>query len=308
MEVPEDIFNLDPIINWAIPFFGLFIGLELTVLFVKTRKLYDGKDAMASVAMGMGAVVINLGVKTFAFMVYHYLWTHFRIFDLTGFWWAWIILFFADDFTFYLHHRSCHEIRLFWASHVNHHSSVNYNLAVALRQSWGELFHKYIWWIWLPILGFDAVMIMTMMSINLLYQFIMHTQVVKTLGPLEWFMNTPSHHRVHHASNVRYLDQNHAGMLIIWDRMFGTFTKENDEIEPVVYGIRRNIQTYNPLKIATHEYVHLWRDIRSAKKWKHKLFYLIKPPGWSPDGSTQTARQMRAEQATKEADGNIIKG
>lgn len=308
MESFVEILNTDPVISWAIPFFLLFMGLEMGILYHKTRKMYEGKDAMASIAMGLGSLVLNLGVKTIAFITYQALWTHFRLWDLTPFWWAWILLFFADDLTFYVHHRSCHEIRLFWAAHVNHHSSQNYNFAVALRQSWGELFHKYIWWLWLPIVGFDAVMIMTMMSISLIYQLLMHTQLVGKLGPLEWILNTPSHHRVHHASNIRYLDRNHAGMLIIWDRLFGTFTEEQDEVEEVVYGIRRNIHTYNPLKIATHAYQELWRDIRKTPRWKDKFLYLIKPPGWSPDGSTLTAKELRAQQIRQEQSGTIVKG
>lgn len=287
-------FTLDPVIGAAIPLFFLFIGLEMWVRHVQDRPKYDGKDAWASIGMGFGAAVINLLVKTTAFMVF--LWVYqYRIFDLAQFWWSWILLFFADDLTFYVHHRSCHEIRLFWAAHVNHHSSVNYNLAVALRQSWGELFHKYIWYLWLPLVGFHPVQMLTIMAISLIYQFFLHTETVKKLPALiEYIFNTPSHHRVHHASNVRYLDRNHAGILIIWDRLFGTFAPELEE-EPVVYGITTNIHTYNPFKIATHEYMHLGRDVAKAKRWRDKLGYIFRPPGWSHDGSTATANEMRKQ-------------
>jgi sterol desaturase/sphingolipid hydroxylase (fatty acid hydroxylase superfamily) len=198
-----------------------------------------------------------------------------------------------DDFTFYWHHRLSHEFRILWAAHVNHHSSEQYNLSTALRQCWTEILYKYIFFLWLPFLGFHPMMVLTQISINLIFQFWVHTKLIKKLPPfIEFLFNTPSHHRVHHASNVRYLDRNHAGTLIIWDRIFGTFAEEKDE-EPVVYGITTNIDTYNPLKIATHEYASLWRDIREAPRFSDKLKYIFYAPGWSQNGKTLTARQMR---------------
>jgi sterol desaturase/sphingolipid hydroxylase (fatty acid hydroxylase superfamily) len=289
-----NVFEMDPVIGMAIPFFLISIGLEYLLRERQHLPKWNGKDAWASIGMGLGSAVINIGMKTLAFMAYSWVYEH-RLFDLGSAWWVWILLLFADDFAFYTHHRSCHEIRLFWAAHVNHHSSQDYNLAIALRQSWGELFHKYIWWIWLPLLGFHPLMMITMMTISLIYQFFQHTEVVKRLPkPLEWIFNTPSHHRVHHASNVRYLDRNHAGILIIWDKLFGTFQAELDE-EPVHYGITNNIHTYNPFKIATHEYAKMIADVRKAPTFKAKMGYIFMPPGWSHDGSTKTANQMRKE-------------
>ncbi|MFT6760369.1 MAG: sterol desaturase/sphingolipid hydroxylase (fatty acid hydroxylase superfamily), partial [Psychroserpens sp.] len=219
----------------------------------------------------------------------------FAIFDIGYQWWAWVLLFFADDLSFYWHHRLSHHIRILWAAHINHHSSENYNLAVALRQSWTELFYKYIFWLWLPILGFEPVMIFMMMGFSLIYQFWVHTKTIKSLGPLEWIMNTPSHHRVHHASNTRYLDRNHAGILIIWDRIFGTFQKE-EETDPVVFGITSNIHTHNLFKIAFHEFQSIWKDIKSAPNLKTKLGYIFMPPGWSHDGRSKTSDQLRTEE------------
>ena len=214
MEIPPQLF-MDPILAVAIPVFFVTIGLEIYVRQRQLREAYNGPDAWASLAMGLGSAVLNLGVKTVAFLVFSVL-HQYALFDIGTQWWAWILLFFADDFSFYLHHRSCHEVRLFWAAHVNHHSSQQYNLAVALRQSWGELFHKYLWYLWLPWLGFHPLMVLSMMSISLVYQFFLHTETVRRLPqPLEWIFNTPSHHRVHHGSNVRYLDRNHAGILIL---------------------------------------------------------------------------------------------
>lgn len=287
--------EMDPVIGYAIPVFLLSIGIELWIRNKQERPRYDTKDALASIGMGVGSAVINIVTKTTAFILFTWLYQY-RVFDMAGMWWSWILVFFADDLAFYMHHRSCHEIRIFWAAHVNHHSSTHYNLAVALRQSWGELFHKYIWWLWLPLLGFHPLQIITMMTISLIYQFFQHTETVGKLHPIiEFFFNTPSHHRVHHASNVRYLDRNHAGILIIWDRMFGTFEPEREE-EPVIYGITNNIHTYNPFKIASHEYAKMIRDVRTAPGLRAKLGYIFMPPGWSHDGSTLTANQMRAEE------------
>ncbi len=286
----------DELIVYAIPIFFIMILIEAAII-LKTKKKeeYPIKDALASITMGVGSAVINTALKSFVILVFYQIYQY-RIFDLGNQWWVWVLLFFADDLSFYAHHRACHEVRLFWAGHVNHHSSTNYNLAVALRQSWGELFHKYIWWLWLPLVGFHPIQILAMMSISLIYQYFLHTEIVNKLGVLEWVFNTPSHHRVHHASNIRYLDRNHAGILIIWDRLFGTFEPEREE-EKAVYGITKNIHTYNPLEIATHEYKALWEDVKRAPGLLNKIKYIFMPPGWSHDGSTKTAKEMRQELA-----------
>jgi sterol desaturase/sphingolipid hydroxylase (fatty acid hydroxylase superfamily) len=206
-----------------------------------------------------------------------------------------VLCFFAEDLTFYIHHRASHEVRILWAAHVNHHSSQKINLGTALRQSWTEILYKYFWWTWLPLLGFEPLMIMIMMSVSLIFQFLQHTEAVRKLPkPIEFIFNTPSHHRVHHASNIRYLDQNHAGVLIIWDRLFGTFAEE-DEQEAPVYGITKNIESFNPLIIASHGFTELWQDVRRAPDWGSKLKYIFMPPGWSHDGPDLRARTLRKQ-------------
>ncbi len=288
----------DPTV-YFIPGFIFLILLELVLSAKQHLNVHDPKDSLASIGMGIGSLFIGVGVKTVAFGIMTYLY-QFDVFGLKqhlgmGVWYAWVILFFADDLTFYWHHRLSHHIRILWAAHINHHSSVNYNLAVALRQSWTEILYKYTLWLWLPLIGFHPLMVMTMMSFSLIYQFWVHTKTIRSLGPLEWFMNTPSHHRVHHASNTRYLDRNHAGVLIIWDRLFGTFQKE-EESDPVVYGITSNIHTYNLFKIAFHEFANIWRDVKSAPDLKTSLGYIFAPPGWSHDGRSKTSDQLRKEQ------------
>lgn len=283
----------DPTV-YFIPGFIALILLEVYLGYRRKRNIHkDVKDSAASVGMGVGSLILGVGVKTAAYGFFLFL-HQFRIFDLgPELWYAWVLLLFADDFSFYWHHRLSHQVRILWAAHVNHHSSVNYNLAVALRQSWTEELYKYFFYMWLPLIGFDPLMVLAMMSFSLIYQFWVHTETIGKLGFLEWFMNTPSHHRVHHASNTRYLDRNHAGIFIIWDRLFGTFEPETEKPR---YGLTSNIDTYNLFKIAFHEFGSIRRDVKRAPKFGDKLRYLIKPPGWSHDGSTLTSDQLREKE------------
>jgi sterol desaturase/sphingolipid hydroxylase (fatty acid hydroxylase superfamily) len=283
-------YELDPITEYAVPVFVLFLILENLIL-PASKRYFRWGDSWASIAMGAVSVVIDLLPRYLAYL--SYLWLYqFRLFDLQPVWWVFGLLFLADDFSFYWHHRLCHNVRLFWAAHVNHHSSENYNLAISLRQSWGELFHRYIWWAWLPLVGFHPWWILCQMAISLIYQFFLHTESVRSLGPLEYFLNTPSHHRVHHAVNVQYLDRNHAGILIIWDKLFSTFTPESPD-EKVRYGITKNIHTNNILRIAFHEYAAMLRDIVHRRGWIVKLRTIFSAPGYSPDGSTKTTMELR---------------
>ena len=289
----------DDVTVYFVPGFVILIAIEILVSYREKLKIHQPWDSAASIGMGIGSLILGLGTKFLGFGLFLFLY-QFDVFGLQQHlgmdkWYAWLILLFADDFSFYWHHRSSHHIRILWAAHINHHSSVNYNLAVALRQSWTEIFYKYIFWMWLPLIGFHPIMIFTMMGISLLYQFWIHTRIIKRLGPLEWIMNTPSHHRVHHASNARYLDKNHAGIFIIWDRLFGTFQEELEE-DPVVFGITSNIYTYNLFKIAFHEFGNIFKDVSEAPDLKSKLAYIFAPPGWSHDGRSKTSDQLRAEQ------------
>ena len=184
-------------------------------------------------------------------------------------------------------------MRLLWAGHVAHHSSQKLNFGTALRQGVTERAHKYLFWLPLPLLGFDPLMIFLMIGLNLFYQFWVHTELVRRLpNVLELIFNTPSHHRVHHASNVRYLDCNLGGVLILWDRLFGTFSREED-LEPPVYGLTHNIATFNPVKVAFGEYANLMRDCSRADRWQDRLRYVFLAPGWRHDGPDERARVLR---------------
>jgi sterol desaturase/sphingolipid hydroxylase (fatty acid hydroxylase superfamily) len=182
------------------------------------------------------------------------------------------------DFIYYWNHRAMHESRWLWAIHVVHHSSERYNLSTALRQPVADAFGVFVPYGVMAGLGFRPELIETARGVNLLYQFWIHTDAIGRLGAAEEVLNTPSHHRVHHGSNQRYLDRNHGSILILWDRLFGTFQRED---EPVVYGLTRNIHTYNPWRIATHEHADMLRDVARARTWRDRLGYVLRGPGWA---------------------------
>lgn len=282
------------IILYAIPFFVLAMVLELYVTAKRQIKTYETKDAFSSIAMGLGNVTIGFVSKALVLLALFLVYDNFRLFTIPVVWWSFILLFFADDISYYWFHRVSHECRLFWASHVVHHSSKRYNLSTALRQTWSGGFYTFIFWLWLPLLGFHPAMIILQMSISLLYQFWIHTEAINKMP--KWFeavFNTPSHHRVHHGSNPIYLDRNHAGILIIWDKLFGTFQPELDD-EKVTYGLVTNIETYNPIKIAFIEWVLLLKDAFTGRKSiKSRLLYLFKSPGWKHDGNGKTSDDLR---------------
>ncbi|WP_299247447.1 sterol desaturase family protein [uncultured Lacinutrix sp.] len=289
------------IILFAIPFFVISIALEIYVI-IKQFKKYDYKDAITSISMGIGNVLLTFFSKAIVLFCFLYIYNNFRLFTIPITWWSFILLLFADDFCYYWFHRISHECRLFWASHVVHHSSQRYNLSTALRQTWSGGFYTFIFWIVLPFLGFHPGMILLQMSVSLIYQFWIHTETINKLP--KWFeaiFNTPSHHRVHHGSNPIYLDRNHAGIFIIWDRLFGTFQAELDT-EKVKYGLTANINTHNPIKIAFHEWIAMLKDASMEKvSFINRLKYLIKPPGWRHDGSGVNSNDLKNEWLDKEA-------
>jgi sterol desaturase/sphingolipid hydroxylase (fatty acid hydroxylase superfamily) len=257
---------------------------------------YEKRDTFASLGMGIGNVIISAFTTLGAVALWSWGYQH-RLLELgqPALWWSWLLLFFAEDLCYYWFHRSHHGVRLLWAAHVNHHSSQFFNLSTALRQPWFTPITGPIFWLPLAFLGYPPAMILTAEAISLIYQFWIHTETVRKLpAPLEWLLNTPSHHRVHHGKNVPYLDRNHGGVLIVWDRLFGSFAPE-DEREPVRYGLTHDISTFNPLRIAVHEITAIAQDLGRARGLRSALGYLLGPPGWSPDGSSKTAAQLRRE-------------
>lgn len=276
------------------PLFLAAIGLEAIWSRRQGLDWYRGRDTFVSLCMLVASALVELLPRLLAVGLMFKLHEISPLRDVVGRqWWAWLLLFFLDDFTYYWFHRMNHEVRLLWAGHVNHHSSQYLNFGTALRQGVGERVHKFLFWLWLPLLGFDPFMIITMIGISLFYQFWIHTHAVDRMHPwLEAVLNTPSHHRVHHGSNVRYLDCNHGGVLIIWDRMFGTFSPEAEE-EPVRYGLTTNIDGDKVFTVLGHEYLSLWRDMRAAPGWGDRWRYLALAPGWSHAGPDKRAKVMR---------------
>ena len=288
--------NFPPIIIYAIPFFVFAMLLEFFVASAKNIKSYTAKDAFSSIAMGLGNVFIGFVSKLFVFAALYFVYENLRIFTIPISWWSFMILFFLDDFSYYWFHRTSHENRFFWASHVVHHSSKHYNLSTALRQTWTGSFYSFIFWLWLPLIGFHPGMIIFQMSISLLYQFWIHTELIQKMPKwIELFFNTPSHHRVHHGSNPIYLDKNHAGILIIWDKLFGTFQPELKS-EKVQYGLVVNIKTYNPIFIAFNEWGALFKDLNTKNiSVMNRIRYLYKPPGWKHDGTGKLSTDLKEE-------------
>jgi sterol desaturase/sphingolipid hydroxylase (fatty acid hydroxylase superfamily) len=277
----------DLILVLAVPWFIGMLLLELAVTragVMQERRLrgdvlgYDRKDTRTSLAMGLGSMFVN-GAWRLVEIAGLSLVAKLAPWDLGHGWVAWVVAMVGIDFMYYWDHRAGHEVRLLWAAHVVHHSSQRYNLSTALRQTWtGE--YTFLFFIPVVLVGVPVELALAAWSVNLLYQFWIHTEAIgKMWGWFEAVFNTPSHHRVHHGSQSQYLDRNYAGVLIVWDRLFRTFEPEG---ERVVYGLTKNITTHNPLKVATHELVAIAHDVRGARSWRDRFGYLLRGPGWSP--------------------------
>ena len=269
-------------IAYAIPVFVVMLVLEaVSYRFLPDdeERGYEVRDTATSLSMGLGSLVVGVPWKLLVLLVSA------GVYQLAPWhvpmdtWWAWGLIFLADDLAYYWFHRAHHEVRVLWASHVVHHSSQFYNLSTALRQSWTPM-TSMPFWLPLALAGFPPWAILTQQAISLLYQFFLHTERVGRLWrPVEWVFNTPSHHRVHHASNPGYLDRNYGGILIVWDRLFGSFAPET---EKVVYGLTKNITTHNPVRVAFGSFAELAGDMRSADRWRDRLGYALHHPGWTP--------------------------
>jgi sterol desaturase/sphingolipid hydroxylase (fatty acid hydroxylase superfamily) len=280
-------------VDYAIPAFVALVALEMLWARRRAPEKYEPRDTLTSLAFGLGSTVSGLLVGGIILAVS--LWTYqYRPVTIPWTWWAWIAAFVLDDLAYYWFHRTAHRVRWFWASHVNHHSSQHYNLSTALRQTWTGFFAlSFVFRLPLNLIGFHPAMLAFVAGINLIYQFWIHTEAIGRFP--RWFeavMNTPSHHRVHHATNPRYLDANYAGVFIIWDRMFGSFVPEVDD-EPIRYGIVRQLGTFSLLYSVFHEWIGIGKDLWAAP-WRHKLSYLLREPGWSHDGSRDTSDMLRA--------------
>ncbi len=260
----------------SIPIFALLIAIEAWLIYRQNREEIDRKDTWTNIALGFGSVGFGLVFGLFNGLMY--LW----IYEITPYkmpmnmWWAWLILLFADDFLYYWFHRISHEVRFFWNFHVVHHSSNKFNLSVAVRQSWFSGVAHWVFYLPLAVMGFPLWAYAAMHGFNLIYQFWIHTELVDKLPrPVEYFLNTPSHHRVHHGVNNQYLDKNYAGVFMIWDRMFGTFVGEEEKVR---YGIITPLKSYNWLWINSHAWAEMWSAMKTRKTFWGKLRCIFGSP------------------------------
>ena len=282
----------------SIPVFFSLIALEVAWDQWRKLGLYRLGDTLANIGCGIMDQSSGLFSKVLVVAAYT------AVFHASEGWrswtvdsspWVWIVAFVCSDFAYYWAHRLSHQVNLLWVGHSVHHQSEDYNLGVALRQS--VLQKILLMWVYWPLaaLGFPPAVFLTCMAINLLYQFWIHTELIQQMGPLEWVMNTPSHHRVHHGRNPEYIDRNHAGVFIVWDRMFGTFQKER--VKPT-YGVTRPTDSFNPVYAQWKPVSDLWQDLRTIPGLWDKLRFLLSPPGWYPEslGGAQNAPAITGEE------------
>jgi sterol desaturase/sphingolipid hydroxylase (fatty acid hydroxylase superfamily) len=264
----------------AIPVFFALIAVELVAARVLERDCYRFADSVADLGCGILDQVADVFAKTLVFAGYLLLYDRFRFFSVpeTSAW-TWAACFVGVDFLYYWFHRFGHEVGAGWAAHAVHHQSEEYNLTVALRQGAFQQLFSWVFYLPLALLGFPPLVFLTCSALNTLYQFWIHTRLVGKLGPLEWVLNTPSHHRVHHGKNPKYVDRNHAGVFIVWDRWFGTFKQEEEE---PVYGITTPIRTFDPVRATLYHWLEMAGTAARTRRWADRLRIFTKPPGWRP--------------------------
>ncbi len=293
-------------IPYFVPLAVLFIGIEIYISVKHNENLYDFKDSSASAAIGLGAVLLQILTKAGTLAVFYFFYEIGepirRLLGYENLGWsigAWVAALILDDFCFYWHHRFSHRIRVLWAAHIVHHSSEYFNLGTSFRNGWVIFFYKPVFWLWMPFIGFHPVMVLTAMAINTSYQFWLHTQKISSLGWIEKIFNTPHLHQIHHSQNTEYIDKNFGGILMIWDRLFGTY-HPGIKGGRLQFGVTTPPGSFHPIKIVTHEYESIWKDLRQTKDWSTRFKILFQPPGWSPRPPEQTAKPGSAGVQMKE--------
>ena len=293
------------LIALAVPFFLLALLLELAVDRIKGRNYFRTNDAINSLSAGTLSTTGGYFTGFISLFFWGYVLENFSIIDMPLTWFdaslsgiiLWVVAALAWDFSYYWFHRFSHEISIFWAAHAVHHQSEDYNLSTALRQTSTDFLFSWVFYVPLFLIGFPLEVLLTVKAVNLIYQFWVHTQFVRRLGVLDYVLVTPSNHRVHHAQNERYIDKNYGGMLILWDRMFGTFQDERDD-EPVVFGVRKPLANWNPFWANLQVYDYLWFDAVHTKRWRDKLGVWFRPTGWRPEDVAQRYPKSRVDLAT----------
>jgi len=268
--------------------------VEMTLSYFQHRHYYNKRDTLNNLYLTGLAFVINLAVKGATFFALDYTY-RFRFFQITNAFLYWLVLIVVQDFLYWVLHYTGHYCRVFWAMHVTHHSSEHFNFTTGFRSTVFEPLYRVVFYLPLALMGFTALDILYAYLVTQLYGNIVHTQYdIRLPKWYGWLFVTPSHHRVHHASNIQYLDKNMGMVLIIWDRLFGTFAKE-DSSDKIKYGLTKQPEDMGPVNIVFHEWKALVADVKNAPGMKNKIGYVINAPGWSHDGSTQTARVMQRD-------------
>lgn len=292
----------------SIPIFFLLIGIELLIVKMRHLSYYRFNDAVTNLSCGIGSQITGIFLKTVTFAGYLYLYKHSPLLGkIPTTWWVWVVLFVGVDFFYYWFHRLAHEISILWGSHVVHHQSEEYNLTVALRQAWLQGAFSWVFYLPLAVAGFPPEMFVTVASLQTLYQFWIHTKLIHKMHPwFEYVFATPSHHRVHHGVNPKYIDRNHGGTLIIFDRLFGTFQEEEEE---VVYGITSQPMSWNPVWVNFEYWIDLFKDVFAVHNFADKIKMLVLAPGWKPAeiGGTATYKEV-TPQTFKKYDTDISSG
>ena len=270
------------IITWATPVFFALIALELLVARLRGRTAYRANDAVSSIGLGVISQVVGVFGKLLSIGIYAWVAAHLALVTLpAGNVLVWVAALLAYDFLYYWLHRAGHEVNILWAAHVVHHQSEHYNLSTALRQTGSGVLLGWLFYLPMALAGIPTEVFVVVALIDLLYQFWVHTEQVGRLGWFDRVFCSPSNHRAHHAVNERYLDRNYGGILIVWDRMFGTFVEE-DDADPPVYGTRAPLRSWNPLWANAEVYWAAAKDLWHARRWRDKLLVWLKPPGWRP--------------------------
>ncbi len=285
MTIIEDL-TPPPFITFAIPFFFLLMGVELLIGKFKKETYYSLGDSIADLSTGILSQLSGIFLKALSLLGYLYIFNHYKFIEIPfGSISGWIGAILLWDFCYYWLHRLSHEVNILWAGHVIHHHSEEYNLIVALRQTSLGGILSWIFFLPMAFLGFHPWVFLAAGQLNLIYQYWVHTKSIKSIGTVgEFLLSTPSHHRVHHAINPKYIDKNHGGIFIIWDRIFGTFQKEDEE---PVYGTVKPLQSFNPVWANYHYYWEIFKMAYNAEGFSNKLKVFIKPPGWYPSSKAR---------------------
>ena len=290
------------------PVYIIIIGLELLLTHLQHRKTYTLKDTAANLYLMLlnSAIDLSFRIVYLAILNYFYRRAWIRIEQVFLYW---LLLVLLEDFLYYWLHRFDHEIRLFWAVHVTHHSSQQMNFAVGFRSSVFQPLYRFVYFIPLALFGYKPIDVVFIYSVTQIWGIFVHTELIHKMGWMEYFMVTPSHHRVHHGSNPKYLDKNMGMFLIIWDKLFGTFQPElpANTYQPISYGLTKNIENPNAISLIFHEWKQICRDTtQKGISFSTRLRYLFGPPGWSHDGSKHTSKELREKEASSLRESSVV--